>query len=355
MLEALAQSAFLDNATILAPDSKYLHDLDNLCRSASIIPYRKKILPNSLLRAIECLFSHKKFQGYDAALVLGDMPLHKVSQQTVLVHQPHLILPSVNVYSSRRIKYMIARWLFKYNLKYVNKVIVQTGNMKNQLALSYSELQDQDRIVVMPQPAPTWLLNNKLDSKKILYDGQLRLFYPAAGYPHKNHCLIKEMQTVAGSKQSLVKELVVTLDKSEENILFPVVPWVKNVGRIGTDRCLKEYYAAQALFFPSLLESYGMPIVESMTLGLPVLCADLPYAHWLCEDQAIYFNPTDPSSAWLAIEELHNRLKSGWRVDWRKPLEKLPKDWKTVANQFFQAMGLVGDNEELMQVNQYCH
>ena len=47
-----------------------------------------------------------------------------------------------------------------------------------------------------------------------------------------------------------------------------------------------------------------MPLIEAMTLGLPIVCADLPYARGLCGGEAIYFNPLSASSAWEAIAEL---------------------------------------------------
>lgn len=39
------------------------------------------------------------------------------------------------------------------------------------------------------------------------------------------------------------------------------------------------YAAADCLLFPSLLESWGLPISEAKQLGLPMMVADLPYAH----------------------------------------------------------------------------
>ena len=340
LFEALAQSALLDNATIYVPNIKWFTESDMPRKAGRVIPYNR-ILPNGLSRVFECLLSHKEYLGFSNTLVLGDIPLHKVSNQTVFAHQTHLISPKVNCYTSKRIKYIIERKIFKYNLKYVDKVIVQTGSMKDQLVLTYPELQD--RIAVIPQPAPVWCLNNKINNES-LYENQVRLFYPAAGYPHKNHKVIADMATFLGSQQSLIKELIVTLNEAEGKVLLSSIPWVKNVGRIGTSECLKRYHNTDALFFPSLLESYGLPLVEAMTLDIPILCADLPYARWLCEEQAIYFKPTDPSSAWRAVEELHQRLQNGWRVDWQKPLEKLPKDWNSVAKQFAKAMGLVIGN-----------
>ena len=75
-----------------------------------------------------------------------------------------------------------------------------------------------------------------------------------------------------------------------------------------------------------------------MTLGLPVVCADLPYARWICEDEAIYFDPASASDAWRAIMELKARLTAGWSPDWSRALLKLPSDWDEVASSFLEIL-----------------
>jgi glycosyltransferase involved in cell wall biosynthesis len=93
-----------------------------------------------------------------------------------------------------------------------------------------------------------------------------------------------------------------------------------------------------ALFFPSLAESYGLPLVEAMVMGLPVVCADLPYAHWLCADQALYFDPADPAAAREAIAELDRRRLAGWRPDWSRALARIPKSWNEVGARFLELL-----------------
>ena len=55
---------------------------------------------------------------------------------------------------------------------------------------------------------------------------------------------------------------------------------------------------------------------------------------YLIEDNAIYFEPDDPSSISEAISEVRKRLRSGWKPDWSDSLLKLPNDWNQVVNSF---------------------
>jgi hypothetical protein len=66
-------------------------------------------------------------------------------------------------------------------------------------------------------------------------------------------------------------------------------------------------------------------------MGLPIVCADLPYAHALCSEGAIYFDPFSIDSLYSAVETLNSRLSSGWIPDWTLQLSKIPKSWDDVA------------------------
>ncbi|MEI6335305.1 MAG: glycosyltransferase family 1 protein [Methylococcaceae bacterium] len=50
---------------------------------------------------------------------------------------------------------------------------------------------------------------------------------------------------------------------------------------------------AQALLFPSFTEGYGMPLVEALTLGVPVIASDLPVFREIAGDIPEYINPLD--------------------------------------------------------------
>ncbi len=326
-----------DEITIFVSERGCFHDLARDGNRIRVISYPRR-LPNSISRLRECLAISPQFRGFGHSLILGDLPLRGLPRQTILVHQPHLVSPRVNPYSSSNYKYFIVRMVFRHNLRYVGRIIVQSGSMMEQLISTYSELKD--RVVVIPQPAPSWLLNRRPGRKRV-YDGRLCLFYPAAGYPHKNHGLIARMADMDKKHKQVIDKLVVTLDGPELNkTALTTVSWVKNLGSINANECLEQYSQTDALFFPSFLESYGLPLVEAMTLGLPVVCADLPYARWLCEEEGIYFHPDDPAAAWQAIRELQERLESGWQVNWEQALRKLPADWRLVAKSFAETMGL---------------
>lgn len=287
----------------------------------------KRMLPNSLSRLLECIFPMIYYPKISKPIVLGDIPLRGCAGQVVLMHQPNLIFPCINQHSSKSFSFKVMRTLFSANLKFVSYLVVQTDVMKQQILASYPELVD--KVKVIPNPPPNWLSQISIQPRESFSDG-LKLFYPAAGYPHKNHRLILEVCQAPNSYE-YIHEIIVTLQDNEIESLGKKSPLLNNLGRIFPSKCLEVYGQSDALFFPSLLESYGLPLVEAMTLGLPVICSDLPYARWMCEGEAVYFDPLNPNSALNAIKKMHNKLSSGWRPNWNKALSKFPESWSVVV------------------------
>jgi glycosyltransferase involved in cell wall biosynthesis len=64
------------------------------------------------------------------------------------------------------------------------------------------------------------------------------------------------------------------------------------------------YELATALVMPSLHETVGLPMLEAMDAGTPVLAADRPYARDACENAALFFDPLDSRSISHAMERI---------------------------------------------------
>jgi glycosyltransferase involved in cell wall biosynthesis len=53
------------------------------------------------------------------------------------------------------------------------------------------------------------------------------------------------------------------------------------------------YREAQLFVFPSLAEGFGLPLLESLASGTPVLCSDIPVFHEIGHELPTYFKTTD--------------------------------------------------------------
>lgn len=291
----------------------------------------RRFVPKRLSRILECALPDIRYPATDGTLVLGDLPLPGRRKQTVFVQQAHLVKPSVNAFASSALKFRVSRWLFERNLSSGGQVIVQTPVMQSELEQCYPKLRG--RVETILHPAPKTCGSDRGPSRRYFNDSGLVLVYPATRYPHKNHAILTRMAATPQPRENLIEQITVTLRAAEIDSLRGI-PWLRTAGRPSGADAQQLYARADALFFPSLLESFGLPLIEAMAQGLPIVCSDLPYSRWMCGPQAIYFDPRDPVAAWRAIAELRDRIVAGWRPDWTSALAKFLPDWDAVAERF---------------------
>lgn len=294
----------------------------------------KRRLPNAFSRLIECLFSRFFFKNVPT-VVLGDIPLRGIKDQIVLVHQPNLIKPCVNSFSSRTLTFKVNRFLFKINQKYAKKIIVQTGAMAQEMIASYPCIKD--KVIIAPQPVPNWLVKDKIYSRTS--KNKLILFYPAAYYPHKKHEFLLDINKYIEKNRinSLNIEIWITL-KEDEFLPFKEIKYIKNLGRLSSEQMNVKYRETDALLFLSSMESYGLPLVEALTLNLPIVVADFKYSRWLCEEFAYYFTPYDVSTFVSCVKELQKDLNKSKPINYKKALTKFPNSWNNVVEVFEESL-----------------
>lgn len=328
LLPELERNGNVQISEIHLPDRGTLANYQKLRKSVICKRYRRW-LPNSLSRFLECVVFARRFDGDTPLLVLGDLPLRCNARQTVFIQTSLLLSPKRFHWSPAGLKFAISRLVFRLNARCADAFVVQTVFMQAALAASYPAIAN--KIHVIAQPVPAWLLEtaSRRSGLRGIPGAALNLIYPAAGYPHKNHKLLASIKPELGLYWP-VESLKLTLPV--ENHPAPNVAWVQCVGFLSAPEMIQAYGEVDGVLFLSTEESYGFPLVEAMFMGLPIVCPDLPYAHALCADGAIYFDPLSIDSLRKAIETLHTRLSAGWWPDWSMQLSTIPKNWDLVAD-----------------------
>lgn len=77
---------------------------------------------------------------------------------------------------------------------------------------------------------------------------------------------------------------------------------VIRVGRVSDGQLSSLYQGAACFVFPSFYEGFGIPPLEAMACGCPVVASDIGALHETCGDAALFCDPADASSISARIE-----------------------------------------------------
>ena len=73
------------------------------------------------------------------------------------------------------------------------------------------------------------------------------------------------------------------------------------LGRVSDEELVRLYNEAVGFISPSLYEGFGLPLLEAMSCGCPVLASDIPASREVCGNAALYFDSHDTDAIRQAI------------------------------------------------------
>jgi glycosyltransferase involved in cell wall biosynthesis len=79
---------------------------------------------------------------------------------------------------------------------------------------------------------------------------------------------------------------------------------IKLLGRVSDEELATAYSGAEALVFPSLYEGFGLPLIEAMACGCPVICSSAGSLGEVAGDAAILVSGRDPGELAAAMERV---------------------------------------------------
>lgn len=128
--------------------------------------------------------------------------------------------------------------------------------------------------------------------------GRIRLFYPSGGEFRKNVGRLMEAVGVLASR-GLDPHLWATglrdagWDRGLAGVPAEVAARLHFTGPLSLADLRAHYLAADTVVYSTLCEGFGRVCLESMELGAPIACSDLPVLREVAGDYPTYFNPLD--------------------------------------------------------------
>jgi glycosyltransferase involved in cell wall biosynthesis len=79
-------------------------------------------------------------------------------------------------------------------------------------------------------------------------------------------------------------------------------PGILRLGYVDDDALARLYRGAAVFVYPSRFEGFGLPVIEAMACGAPVVCSSHESMDEACGDAAVRADPEDPAAIAAAIE-----------------------------------------------------
>ncbi len=314
---------------------------------SSIFPLQRRNVWNQLIPAY---LLKDKIDIYHATSTC-DVPMLKLTKLVSTVHDMvPLLYPEL--YSAKH------SFMFKSTIKRVlaiSDVVITVSEASKKEILSFYPEYENKIVTIHIACDPCFLdgKKNREQEEKIrrkYTEGQPFCFYLGTHEPKKNiGSLIRAFKMVIekegsgfpyklliGGKKDMhttkLQSLVNSL-KIEPNVVFTdYIP----------DHTLPGIYKAAELFiFPSIHEGFGIPVLESMSCGTPVLCSDLPALREVAGAAGAFFESNNTESLAEAIlsilmsrdkiESMQKRsLKVSSNFSWSKTAKKTIEVYKSI-------------------------
>jgi glycosyltransferase involved in cell wall biosynthesis len=121
--------------------------------------------------------------------------------------------------------------------------------------------------------------------------------------------------------------------------------WVVHLGYVGAGELAALYAGAELVVFPSFYEGFGLPAVEALRAGAPLVASDLPVLREVAGDAALYAPPGRPDlwaeriAALLTDAGLRQELKykggeRAARFDWSRAADATARAFREASTPF---------------------
>ncbi len=112
--------------------------------------------------------------------------------------------------------------------------------------------------------------------------------------------------------------------------------WIVQPGYVSNAELAALYRGAALLAFPSLYEGFGLPVLEALAAGTPVVASDLPVLREVAGDAALYAPPTRPDRWAAAVARLLDDPALAARLREAGPRRAASFTWDRSAEQHLE-------------------
>jgi FkbM family methyltransferase len=186
-------------------------------------------------------------------------------------------------------------------------------------------------------------------------------FYPANFWRHKNHEALLTAFAMA-CRQGLPQDIMLIFTGAKDERTEKMRQAVRIMGLESRTRLLgflpdedlaSVLRQSLALFFPSLYEGFGIPVVEAQAVGVPVACSRAGSLAEVAGEAALFFNPKKPKEMAEAMIRLagDQKLRSSLILRGHENVQRFsdPEGMAKAYLDFFQQIASRPKNKVMLQ------
>lgn len=248
------------------------------------------------------------FDNYDLVFtIFGPCYLPVKGISLVGFAQPWIIYPNNECYNIlspvNKLKSKIKFYLQKHFFKKSDFCIVELEHVKQGL-IKHNIFKDENIRVVYNTVSNLYFSPKEWSDIKIKISEKFKIGLITRDYWHKNTSILPKIKEILKNNYHKDVDFYVTFNDLEwskkscdfqENII--------NVGPLKVNECPDFYQHMDAIIFPSLLECFSATPLETLIMKKPLFASNRSFIKDICLDYAFYFEPNDPYSAALVIND----------------------------------------------------
>jgi glycosyltransferase involved in cell wall biosynthesis len=230
--------------------------------------------------------------------------------------------------------YLLDKLFLKSSAIRADIVLTVSQSSKDDI-LHYGISSSSNTYVVPNAPKKKQRTVSKLESDYILFVGSIE--------PRKNiHRLISAYDSLSENLKEKNKLVIVGADSWGRYNIHSLIKssescdYIKFKSNVDDNSLTSLYAHAKFLVLPSLYEGFGLPIVEAMSYGIPVLTSDNSSMPEVAGDAGYYINPLSIKSIASGLEEMmtnttlrkklaNNAISNASRYSWEESATLLIK------------------------------
>lgn len=245
-------------------------------------------------------------------------------------------------YENKKINEYDYKFLLQNSIKRADFIICDSYFTKNELLNIFNIKEEKVQVI--------YLGVDKKEPHKVEKNDNNYLLYIVGTYqPRKNVNKLIDAFKILCSKFDFDYKLIIQVGAGNipEEIIRKVKEYnleekIKLVGRLSESELISLISGAKIFIYPSLYEGFGLPVLEAMSQGVPVIASNIASIPEVVGDAGILVNPESIDEIENAIynliinDELRKELslrgiKRAEMFSWRKTAEETLKVYKNVC------------------------